>query len=98
MDTLQTIYRSVFESHIRYEIILKVWGSCGDVLLTKLKKIQHRAARIVTRSEFDENAKPLIKELGWKTVRELVRYDTAITMHKSMHKIVPTYLCNIFQP
>ena len=47
---------------------------------------------------FDENAEPLIKELGWKTVRELVRYDTAITMHKSMHKIAPTYLSNIFQP
>ena len=52
-------------------------------------KIQNRAARIVTRSKFDENAEPLIKELGWKTVKELVRYDTAITMHKSMHKIAP---------
>ena len=44
--------------------------------LTKLQKIQNRAARIVTRSEFDEDAEPLIKELGWKTVRELVRYDS----------------------
>ena len=31
-------------------------------------------------------------------VRELVRYDTAITMHKSMHKIALKYLSNIFQP
>ena len=52
----------------------------------------------MTRSEFDENAEPLIKELGWKTVWELVRDDTTITMHKSMHKIAPTYLSNIFQP
>ena len=55
-------------------------------------------ARIVTRSESDEDAEPLIKELWWKTVRELVRYDTAITMHKSVHSIALTYFSNIFQP
>ena len=62
MDALQTIYRSLVESHIRYGNV--VWGSCGEVLSTKLLKIQNRAARIVTRSEFDENVEPLIKELG----------------------------------
>ena len=96
MDALQTIYRSLVESHIRYGNV--VWGSCEEVLLTKLQKVQNRAERIVTRSEFDVNAEPLIKELGWKMVRELVRNDTAITMYKSMNKIVPTYLCKMFQP
>ena len=52
----------------------------------------------MTRSDFDEDAEPLIKELGWKTVRKLVRYDTAIMMYRSMHKIAPTYLSDIFQP
>ena len=52
----------------------------------------------MTRFEFDEGAEPLIKEFGWKTVRELLRYDTAITMHKSMHNIAPTYLSNNFRP
>ena len=47
--------------------------------------------------EFDENAKPLIKELGWKTVRELVKYDTAITMYKSMYNMATTCLSNIFR-
>ena len=96
MDALQIIYRNLVESHNRYGNV--VWGSCGEVLLTKLQKTQNRAARIVTRSEFDEDAEPLIKELGWKTVRELVRYDTAITMHKSMHNFALTHLSNIFQP
>ena len=97
LDALHTIYRSLVESDIRYGNV--VWGSCGEFLSTKLKKIQNRAARIVTRSKFDEDAEPLIKELWWKTVRELVRYDTAITMHKSMHNVAPTYyLSNIFQP
>ena len=92
LDALQTIYRSLVESHIRYENV--VWGPCGELLLRKLQKTQNRVARIVTRSEFDEDAEPPIKELGWKTVRELVRYYTAITMHKSMHNIALTYLSN----
>ena len=58
--------------------------------INKTLKNSERAVRIVTRSESDEEAEPLIKELGWKTVRELVRYDTAITMRKSMHSIAPT--------
>ena len=95
LDALQTIYRSLLESHIRYGNI--VWGSCGEVLLTKLQNVQNRVARIVTRSEFDEDAEPLIKELWRKTVRELFRYDTAATMYRSMHNIAPTYLSNIFQ-
>ena len=96
LDVLQTIYRCLVENHIRYGDV--VCGSCGEVLLTKLRKIQNRTARIVTRSEFDEDAEPLIKESGWKTVRELVRYDTAITMYRSIHNIALTYLSNIFQP
>ena len=62
LDALQTTCRSLVESHIRYGNV--VWGSCGEVLLTRLQKIQNRRARIVTRSQFDENAEPLIKELG----------------------------------
>ena len=61
MDALQTIYRSLVESHIRYGNV--VWGSYGEVLLTKLQKVQNRAACIVTRFEFEVNAEPLIKEL-----------------------------------
>ena len=64
------------------------------VLLAKLQKIQNKAVHILTRSEFDEDAEPL----RWKTVRKLVRYDTALTMHKSMHNIAPSYLTNIVQP
>ena len=52
----------------------------------------------MTRSDFDEDTEPLIKELGWKTVGELVRYYTVIMMYRSMHNIAPTYLSNIFQP
>ena len=56
MDTLQIIYRSLVESHIRYGNV--VWSSFGEVLSTKLKKIQNSAARIVTRSELSRTLNP----------------------------------------
>ena len=95
MEALKTIYRILIESHFRHGSIL--WGTCGEVLPTKLHKIQDRAARVITKSDYDVEAGPLIDELGWKTVRELILSDTAVMMFKIMNNIAPQYLIGIFQ-
>ena len=43
MESLKTIHKSLIESHFRYVHI--IWGTCGEVLLTKFLKNQKRAAR-----------------------------------------------------
>ena len=48
-ETLLAIYHSLIESHLRYGI--SVLGNCGDTLLTRLQKIQSRAAQIITGSD-----------------------------------------------
>ena len=95
MEALKTIYKSLIESHFRYGNI--VWGTCGEVLLTKLQKIQNRAERVITKCDYDAEAGPLIDELGWKTVRELIISDTAVMMFKIMNNMAPQYLTGIFQ-
>ena len=49
--TLSKMYRGIVELHFRY--CCSVWGCCGVTRLQTLKKLQNRAARIVTRSNFD---------------------------------------------
>ena len=66
--TLRILYNSLIESHFRYVNI--IWGNCGEIFLTRLQKLQNRAARIITGSDYDTPAEPLIEQLGWKTVRE----------------------------
>ena len=62
LEVLQTLYRSLIECHFRHGDI--VWGNCGEALLNKLQKIQNRAARIITGSDYDAPSEPLRLELG----------------------------------
>ena len=96
MEVLKTTYRSLVESHFRYGNI--IWGTCGEVLLTKLQKMQNRAARIITKSDYDTDTGPLIDKLGWKTIRELNNNDVAVMMFKIMNNMTPPYLTGMFQP
>ena len=50
-QTLSQMCRGIVEPHFRY--CCSVWGSCGDSRLSMLQKLQHRAARIVTKSSCD---------------------------------------------
>ena len=58
-QTLKSLYYTLIECHFRYGNV--IWGNCGETFLTKLQKIQNRAARIITGSEYDTPAGPLIE-------------------------------------
>ena len=64
--------------------------------LQTLQKLQNRAARIVTRSNFDSSAGPLIHNLKWPTISEIIKSETATTMYKSLNGLAPEYLSKIF--
>ena len=74
LSALQTIYRSMVEPYFRF--CCPVWGMCGTTALNKLQKIQNRAARIVTNSPYRMSAPPIIKQLEWLTVNNLIETET----------------------
>ena len=92
--TLKILYNSLIETHFRHGNI--IWGNCRETFLTRLQKLQNRAARIITGSDYDTPAEPLIEQLGWKTVRELIQNDTSVMMYKSMNNMAPAYLDDLF--
>ena len=93
-DTLRTLYKGIVKPHFRYCSL--VWGCISVTEITQLPKLQNRAARIVTGSSFDTPCQPLIKELGWKTIHQLITSETNIMVCKSLHKLAPQYMCNMF--
>ena len=93
-NTLSKIYRGIVEPHFRY--CCSVWGSCGVTRLLTLQKLQNRAARIVTRSNFDSSAKPLIHNLKWPNINDIIGSETATIMYKSLNGLVPEYLSKRF--
>ena len=62
-----------------------------------LQKLQNRAARIVTKSNFDTPSIGLIQSLKWSTVSDIIRGETATTVYKSLNGLVPEYLSSLFE-
>ena len=76
--TPKSLHSSLIETHFRYGNI--ILGNRRETSLTRLQKSSNWAARIITSSDYDTPAEPLIKQLGWKTVRELTQNDMSVMM------------------
>ena len=63
--TLHLIYQALIHPHFNY--CNTVWGNCGITLRNKLQKLQNRAARVLTFSDY-EDAGYLFELLGWKNL------------------------------
>ena len=92
--SLKTLYTGIVEPHFRY--CCSVWGCAGSTNINQLQKLQNRAARIITNSSFDTPSRPLIAELGWKTIEELIGNEIKTMVFKSLNDLAPQYLCNLF--
>ena len=88
------MYTSIVEPHFRY--CCSVWGCCGLTEIKRLQKLHNRAARIVSGSSFDAPSQPLILELGWRTIDELIPNETNIMVFKSIHGLAPQYMRDLF--
>ena len=51
----------------------------------------------MTNSAYDSYSLPLIKGLGWLTVKELIRFETATTVFKSVNQLCTDYMAQMFQ-
>ena len=51
ISTLIKVYNAIILSHFDYCSL--VWDECADYLLTKLQKLQNRAARVITGSSYE---------------------------------------------
>ena len=90
LEIVKNIYTSIVDPHFRN--CCSVWGCCGETLLDKLQKLQNRAARIITNSSYDASSLPLIGSLGWLTIKEMIEFETATTIYKSLHGLDPEYM------
>ena len=92
--SLKILYTSSVEPHFRN--CCSVWGCAGSTDTNQLQKLQNRAAGIIRNSSFDTPSRPLITELGLKTVDDLIDNETKTMVFKSLSDLAPQYLCNLF--
>jgi len=64
-------------------------------LSDKLQKLQNRAARVITKSPYDTSSNLLLEKLKWEKLSKRRQMQKA-SMFKSIHKLAPEYLSQLF--
>ena len=93
-STLPGIYNSLVQPHFDYCSL--VWGNCGKTLSNKLQKLQNRAARVITSSNYDADVNSLFHKLSWKDLNSQSQIQKALMVFKSLNGLVPEYLTSKF--
>ena len=91
---IYSIYHSLVQSHFDYCSL--VWGNCGKTLSNKLQKLQNRAARVITSSNYDVDVDSLFHKLSWKDLKSQRQLQNALMVFKSLKWLVPEYLASKF--
>ena len=69
------------QSH--YDYCSVVWGNCGKTLRDKLQRLQNRAARVLTNSNYDAGASTLLNDLGWQNLETQRQFQKAAMVYNS---------------
>ena len=73
-----------------------VWGNCGKTLHDKWRRLQNRAARILTNSNYDADASILLNDLRWQNLETQQQIYKAVMMYKSLNCLAPDYIQNSY--
>ena len=74
-----------------------MWGNCDLTLKNKLQSLQNRASLVVTRTKYGcVEPDQLSKNLRWLNVQQLINFDTAVRVYKSINNKAPPYLTSLF--
>ena len=71
--------------------LIQLWGGTSKMLLNALQVSQNKMMKVITRSSWFTPARVLLKQCGWLSVRQLVSYHTALSVHKIVTTGKPEY-------
>ena len=73
-------------------------NNAGETLNDKLQILQHKAARTIAKLRYDEaNHSDLLTKFGWLSVRNIIKLDTAVFVHKEINNLHPEQSDSPFQ-
>ena len=93
----QYIYSSLVQFHFDYCSLVR--GNCGKTLsnrLDKLQKLQNRAAREISSSNYDVDVDSLFRKLSWKDFKSQRQIQNVLMVFKSLNGLVSEYLTSKF--
>lgn len=88
-NILQTIYNSLVLPRLNYGIL--AWGHKSDRLL----KLQKRAVRIISHSNYNSHSEPIFKSLKILKVPDLHKHKQLMFYYKLVNNMLPIYFNQI---
>ena len=89
-DTAIQIYNAVIMPHFDY--CSRFWECLSGYSSDKLKTLQNRAARVITKSPFDTSSTHLFSTLNWKRLSLRQKKQKDLMMYTTMNDLAPEYL------
>ena len=93
---LKYIYRSLFESHLRFGSI--IYGAAEPKLLEPISILQRKAVRAVARAKYNAHTDPLFREFNFLKFLDIVHLDQTLFVHNYRNNKHPATFKNFLSP
>lgn len=90
--SLKTLYYAMIHPHLLY--CLPIYACTTANNITMLEKMQKKAIRTITKSQYNAHTAPLFKALGILPLKHLIDYTQILLTHSIYHKYSPPALHN----
>ena len=86
-EDLRTLYYAIFSSHLTYAC--QIWGQVTNSFNEKIFKLQNRAMRIITFSDFRSNSTPLYHNLKILKLRDEITLQNCLFTYDALRNTAP---------
>ncbi len=93
-NDLLRIYNSLVVPYFTY--CSTVWKDGNNTNFEKLYKLQKRAARIITGSNYETRSKIIFQSLGWNSIDNILKKREFLITFKAIRGIAPECIYNMF--
>ena len=94
--TLRRFLSNQCRHSITFTYCSTVWNDGNKANLKTLKKMQERAARTITGSNYHIRSKTIFPTLGWSPIENILKRRELLTTFKAVRSIAPEYICDMF--
>ena len=87
-EDIRTLYYAIFSSHLIYAS--QIWGQITNSFNQKIFKLQNRALRIITFSDFRADSTPLYNDLKILKLRDHIILQNCLFTHDALNNATPS--------
>ena len=94
-EELRSLYYAIFSSHLVYGC--QVWGQNSNSITDKVFRLQNRAMRIISFSDFHAEALPLYKANNILMSKDFISLQNCLFVHDFLNNNLPSCFQNYFK-